>query len=104
MLAVTFDDAYRSVIELAFPILSRLGLVGTVFVPTRFAGGEEPMSWPGIDQWVGGPHERELVPMSWEELGRLAEAGWEIGSPHVSHPRLTQVADDSFQWSSRVQA
>ena len=41
------------------------------------------MSWPGIDQWVGGPHERELVPMSWEELGRLAEAGWEIGSPHA---------------------
>ena len=32
--AVTFDDAYRSVIELGFPILSRLGVPGTVFVPT----------------------------------------------------------------------
>ena len=27
--AVTFDDAYRSVIELGFPILSRLGVPGT---------------------------------------------------------------------------
>src|SRR5687768_15757937 len=39
-LAVTFDDAYRSVLKHAFPIMSRLGLPGTVFVPTNFAGSE----------------------------------------------------------------
>ena len=33
-LAVTFDDAYLSVLELGKPILDRLGLVATVFVPT----------------------------------------------------------------------
>ena len=52
------------------------------------------MSWPGIDHWAGGPHEHELEPMSWEELGRLAAAGWEVGSHTRSHPLLTQVADD----------
>jgi len=31
-LAVTFDDSYRSVIELAAPVLARLGVPGTVFV------------------------------------------------------------------------
>ena len=50
-----------------------------------------PMSWPGIDHWAGGPHEHELEPMSWEELGRLAAAGWEVGSHTRSHPLLTQV-------------
>src|SRR5215212_4687937 len=35
-LAVTFDDAYASVLELGFPILERLGLPGTVYVPTSF--------------------------------------------------------------------
>jgi peptidoglycan/xylan/chitin deacetylase (PgdA/CDA1 family) len=90
-LAVTFDDAYRSVFELARPILAKLGLPGTVFVPTAYAGSERPMAWPGVDQWVGGPHERELIPMSWEELAILAQEGWEIGSHTHTHPRLPQL-------------
>ena len=49
------------------------------------------MAWPGIDHWIGGPHEDELVPMSWEELGRLADDGWEIGSHTRTHPRLPQI-------------
>jgi peptidoglycan/xylan/chitin deacetylase (PgdA/CDA1 family) len=89
--AVTFDDAYRSALELGEPILTRLGWPATVFVPTDFAGTERPMSWPGIDQWAGGEFERELLPMSWEELGRLAELGWEIGSHTCSHPHLTEL-------------
>jgi peptidoglycan/xylan/chitin deacetylase (PgdA/CDA1 family) len=92
-LAVTFDDGYRSVLELAMPILSALGLPATVFVPTDHVGSEDPMAWPGIDQWLGGPHEQELIPLSWEELGGMAEAGWEIGSHTLSHPRLTGLDD-----------
>jgi peptidoglycan/xylan/chitin deacetylase (PgdA/CDA1 family) len=91
-LAVTFDDAYRSVLERAFPILSRLELPGSVFVATDFAGAN-PMAWPGIDRWLGGPYEPELAGMSWSELGELAEAGWEIGSHTRSHPHLTQLDD-----------
>jgi peptidoglycan/xylan/chitin deacetylase (PgdA/CDA1 family) len=96
VVAVTFDDAYRSVIELGEPILARLGWPATVFVPTNFAGTERPMSWPGIDQWAGGEFDSELVPMSWEELGRLAGGGWEIGSHTCSHPRLTTLDDTAL--------
>src|SRR5204863_4990970 len=67
VVAVTFDDAYRSVLELARPILDRFGLPGTVFVPTDYIDATEPLRWPGIDHWHGGPDERELVPMSWAE-------------------------------------
>ena len=91
--AVTFDDAYRSVLELGEPILARLGWPATVFVPTDFAGTERPMSWPGIDHWAGGEFDRELVPMSWEELDGLAARGWEIGSHTCSHPHLTGLED-----------
>src|SRR4051794_5860117 len=94
ILVVTFDDAYRSVIELARPILAALGLPGTVYAPTDYVGSERPMSWPGIDHWSDGPHERELIPMGWDELGRLADDGWEVGSHTRSHPHLTQVEDD----------
>jgi peptidoglycan/xylan/chitin deacetylase (PgdA/CDA1 family) len=96
-LAVTFDDSYRSVIELAAPVLRRLGVPGTVFVPTSMAGSEQPMSWPGIDNWIGGPHEQELVPMSWEELGELATAGWEIGSHTRTHPRLPALETEDMR-------
>jgi peptidoglycan/xylan/chitin deacetylase (PgdA/CDA1 family) len=91
--AVTFDDAYRSVIELGEPILARLGWPATVFVPTDFAGSEAPMSWPGVDHWAGGEFERELVPMSWAELDTLAARDWEIGSHTCSHPHLTGLDD-----------
>lgn len=100
-LAVTFDDAYRSVIALAFPIMERLGVPGTVFVPTDHAGTERPMRWPGIDRWLGGPHEDELVAMSWDELRRLDAAGWEIGSHTCSHPWLTRCDDATLEHELR---
>lgn len=92
-LAVTFDDACRSVYELAFPALERLGVPGCVYAPTDFAGSQQPMRWPGIDEWAGGPHERELLPMSWAQLDEVARAGWEVGSHTCSHPHLTRLDD-----------
>ena len=91
--AVTFDDAYRSVIELAFPVLSAFGFPGSVFVPTSFVGSDAPMAWPGIDQWLGGPYEGELRCMSWDQLAELDAAGWEIGSHSHTHPRLPILSD-----------
>jgi peptidoglycan/xylan/chitin deacetylase (PgdA/CDA1 family) len=92
-LVVTFDDAYRSTLTAGKPVLDRLGLPATVFVPTAYPGSPVPMAWPGIDQWQGGPHQSELTPMSWSELASVAGDGWEIGSHTVTHPRLTQIDD-----------
>jgi peptidoglycan/xylan/chitin deacetylase (PgdA/CDA1 family) len=95
-LVVTFDDAYSSTLTRAKPVLDRLGLPGTVFVPTAFPGTRAPLTWPGIDQWLGGPHEAELEPLGWPELASLRDAGWEVGSHTVSHPHLTQLDDDAL--------
>lgn len=96
-LVVTFDDAYRSVIDLARPIMDSLGVPGTVFAPTDWVGRDEPMQWDGIDQWLGGPHEPELRCMSRAQLDELAGAGWEVGSHTCSHPRLTTVDDETLE-------
>lgn len=94
--AVTFDDAHRSVLDLALPILTRLGLPATVFVPTAYAEHGRLMDWQGIAQWLGGPHEAELRCMTWDELRSLAALGWEIGSHTLTHPRLTTIDDQTL--------
>lgn len=95
-LAVTFDDGYRSVFQFARPILSRLGLPGTVFVPTDFPDSDRPLSWPGIDHWLEALHAGELRPPSWEELRGLAEEGWEVGSHACSHRKLPELDETSL--------
>jgi peptidoglycan/xylan/chitin deacetylase (PgdA/CDA1 family) len=93
VVAITFDDAFRSVFDIAFPLMQAMGLVGTVFVPTAWPGRDEPMKWDGIDRWLRGPYEEELACMSWDQLRALADAGWEIGAHTHSHPHLTDVDD-----------
>lgn len=93
VMAVTFDDAFASIADLAYPILARLGVPGTVFVPTDFPDRGEPMSWAGMERWLDGPHENELLPASWRQLQFLAKAGWEVGSHTRSHPKLTSLSD-----------
>ena len=81
-LAVTFDDGDASVLEHAFPVLSELGLPGTVFVPAGTVGA------PGL--------------LDWDELRLLANAGWEIGSHSVTHACLTKVDDAVLDEELRV--
>jgi peptidoglycan/xylan/chitin deacetylase (PgdA/CDA1 family) len=95
-LAVTFDDAYLSVLENAFPVLDRLGVLATVFVPTDYAGSGRPMRWDGIEQWGDGSQAPELIPISWARLAELRDAGWEVGSHTRSHPHLTRIGDEDL--------
>jgi peptidoglycan/xylan/chitin deacetylase (PgdA/CDA1 family) len=94
VVAITFDDAYRSVLELAKPILDRLGMRASVYPATDWPDRDGPMSWPGIDQWVGGPHEHELACLGWDELRALADEGWEVGSHTCTHPRLAELGSE----------
>jgi len=92
-LVVTFDDAHRSVLDLAAPVMKPLRLPGTVFAPTGYAGSDLPMAWDGYDMWLKTEHESELRCMGWDELRGLAADGWEVGSHTRSHPRLSQLGD-----------
>jgi peptidoglycan/xylan/chitin deacetylase (PgdA/CDA1 family) len=96
-LAVTFDDGYRSVLDEGLPVLERLGVPATIFVPSSYVGSGRPMDWPGIAHWATGPNADALVPLGWDELGELQERGWEIGSHTCSHPRLTTLGDAELE-------
>ncbi|MCB9595043.1 MAG: polysaccharide deacetylase family protein [Sandaracinaceae bacterium] len=66
---VSFDDAHASILEHAAPLLARLGVPATLFVPTAYVGTS-----------------RELL--DWDGLRALRDLGWTLGSHSVSHPRM----------------
>jgi peptidoglycan/xylan/chitin deacetylase (PgdA/CDA1 family) len=93
VVVVTFDDGYASTLA-ARPVLEELGYPATIFVVTRFVESGEPLVWHGIEEWSTDETRHELNPLSWAELERLVEEGWEVGSHTVTHPLLTGVDDD----------
>ncbi len=93
---VTFDDGYTSTL-LAKPLLDSLGWPATVFAVSGFVESGRALQWPGIEEWAGGPHHAELAPLRWDALAGLRDAGWEIGSHTVSHPRLPELDDAQLE-------
>jgi peptidoglycan/xylan/chitin deacetylase (PgdA/CDA1 family) len=102
VVAITFDDNYRSVLEIAKPLLDRHGYVATLYVPTDWPGDPRPMRWNGIDIWLDTPHEREMMSLTWQELRELDAAGWEIGSHTCSHPHLPELDDAALDYELRA--
>ena len=95
--AVTFDDGYRSVLLEGLPVLEQLGVPGTVFPSITYIDSDEPLVGPALQHWLGTEHEAELKSMTWDELRRLADGGWEIGSHTVTHPYLPELGDDELE-------
>jgi peptidoglycan/xylan/chitin deacetylase (PgdA/CDA1 family) len=88
--AITFDDAYRSVLEHAIPVLREHGFPATLFVPTKWIGTTNVWD-PDSDI------RREL--MTAAELAELARDGFALeshGHGHVDYARAEPrtVEDD----------
>jgi peptidoglycan/xylan/chitin deacetylase (PgdA/CDA1 family) len=66
------DDAYRSVYDVAWPLLRRAGLPFTVFVSTDTVGNRDIMSW--------------------DQLRELKRAGVTIGGHTASHPHMPALS------------
>ncbi|MGH2884163.1 MAG: polysaccharide deacetylase family protein [Solirubrobacteraceae bacterium] len=74
--AISIDDGLADAAENACPILARLGLTATLFVPTVFVGDHSG--------WL--PGEDALRPMlSWATIDSLAQEGFEIASHGRQH-------------------
>jgi peptidoglycan/xylan/chitin deacetylase (PgdA/CDA1 family) len=95
--AFTFDDAQRSVWEIARPILEEAGFPATVFVPTQFPDEDVPARWDGLSTIAESPHADELRPMTWEQLREAESLGWELGSHTHTHPHLRRLDDDDLR-------
>jgi len=84
--AITFDDAYESVYDTAFPLLKKRGWPFTVFVNTA-----------PLDAHKGGF-------VSWEQLREMAKAGASIANHSTEHNHLQRLkpGESRKQWRERI--
>lgn len=87
--SITFDDGYACLHDFVLPILSKLGVVATVFVNVGRIGanGERNPSDPNLGYYPG-----ECF-LSSEDLRHLVRKGWSVGSHGVGHLDLTAVSE-----------
>ena len=79
---ITFDDGYRSVYEVAYPILQELGMSAMVYLTV------------GTKAAVGRLPSLEGQPMlSWREIREMRQHGIDFGAHTCTHPDLTVLSD-----------
>jgi peptidoglycan/xylan/chitin deacetylase (PgdA/CDA1 family) len=84
-IAITFDDAFMSMIDNALPELAKNQMTCTIFAPTRCLGSHP--------KWLVGTtwHDRDEIVADRETLRSVMSIGARIGSHSRSHPNLTQI-------------
>lgn len=87
VVAVSFDDGFSNLAELAWPLLRDHGLPTTVFVVSGRVGT--------TNDWDATPDSSvpPLPLLDWEGLARLADDGMTLGAHSRSHPHLERLPD-----------
>ena len=83
---LTFDDGFLNFTSAVLPSLAHLGFPATVFVVSDAVGS--------TNAWGG--HQTDGIPtlplMSWTDVQRVREAGFEVGAHTRTHPDLTRLS------------
>lgn len=86
---VAFDDGYRSVLDVAAPILSELGIPAAAFVVSGSLGG--------VSEWER-PYGLEPKPLlTAAELAQLVARGFSVGSHSRTHADLAAATDGEVE-------
>lgn len=72
---ISFDDGWKSAVDTALPLLQKYNMTATAFIPTKLIKEK-----PG-----------KGMRMSWDDVAKLRDAGWEIGSHTLWHPYLSKT-------------
>lgn len=81
---VTFDDGFRSVCEIALPVLAKHGVKAVQFIISGKPGGQ--------NDWDIAKGDVIEPLMTEGEIRQWLAAGHEIGSHSVSHPNLRKLS------------
>jgi peptidoglycan/xylan/chitin deacetylase (PgdA/CDA1 family) len=87
--AITFDDGFQSVLHNALPVLRARQIPATLFITTGYLGRK-----PG---WIKDPlhPNADEILLTEEQIKQLPQDLVAIGSHTITHPRLTNIDEDS---------
>jgi peptidoglycan/xylan/chitin deacetylase (PgdA/CDA1 family) len=82
---ITMDDGYRSIYDIAYPLLKKYGFTASLFIYTDFV-------------------QATSIAMTWDQIAEMKAAGFEIGSHSVSHADLTlkKEAETEAAFQARI--
>ena len=83
-IVLCFDDGFRSVYDVAFPVLRAHGFTATFFVISDYCG--QTNDWPGQPAWIP-----RLPLMNWKQVEALVDSSWELAAHSATHADLTRL-------------
>jgi len=84
-LVITFDDGFRNVYDVAYPVLESHGFGATVFLVSGFCGKK--------NDWYGQPEKIPVMDLlDWDHITEMASHGIDFGAHTVNHPDLSGIA------------
>lgn len=84
---ITLDDGFEDNYSNAFPILQFYKIPAVIYLTTGLLGK--------TNQWMSAPAFSERKMLSWRQIHEMANHNIQFGSHTVSHPKLTELDDDS---------
>lgn len=80
-LMIDFDHPETSIVYDILPVMRDFGFVGNIFINTL----------PIVEMYKSGVDAEDRSDMTWDEIGKLMAAGWNIGSHTHTHPNLSEL-------------
>jgi len=90
---VTFDDGFRNNLTEALPILTAFGFTATVYVATEFIGRHNSFVTAKMS---------EFPMLTWDDVIKLRDAGWQIESHGHTHKNLPDMDISQVRWELQV--
>jgi len=83
--AITFDDGFKNIYDVAYPVLEEFGFQATVFLVPGYCGRN--------NHWN---KQSEKIPildlLDWDEILEMANNGIDFGAHTMTHPNLSEVS------------
>ena len=101
---ITFDDGYKNIYRIAYPILKEHDFPATLFLTSAFIGKKAIFPWLESNRDVSQrirENESEWLPLSWREVKEMSTNGISIGSHTMTHPRLGALDEKEMAWEIR---